>query len=161
MATRCRGPPEISQVPPVDGAFETHPCRQLRPPLGPLPAVHPGVPQCQADAAAYGMPREQPRRLEHHAGRLARPRLGTGHPHRAVRGLLESGDQPQQRALAAAGGTDQDQELAGGDGQVDRPDGGDGLSAPAVLVGDVVEAHGSGTRAVRPAVLDCRTRGFT
>jgi len=52
--------------------------------------------------------------------------------------VLEAGNQPQQRRLTAAGGPDEDHELAVVDGEVqvvDRED-------VAVLLGDVVEGHG-------------------
>ena len=58
--------------------------------------------------------------------------------HRPARNLLQTGDHPQQRGLAAAGRTDQDDKLTIRDGEIDI---GNHLDVAKVFV-DVTEDHG-------------------
>ena len=110
----------------------------------------------QLDVALHGPPVHQHRRLEDHAvvaleagpcGRLA------VHQHLAGARLGQVTDQPQQRGLAAAGRTDQRDELARLEGQVDplqrrhrRRTGAERLAHPADL------DHGPAVRSDRSAL---------
>ena len=89
--------------------------------------------QREGDVVAHRHMRIERIGLEHH-GELALGRRLAGHVAAvdvdgAAAGVLEPGDQPQQRGLAAARGADEDDELAVLDDQVDfrnddgRPEG--------------------------------------
>ncbi len=76
--------------------------------------------KAEADVVDHPFPGQQARVLEHQPGILA----GLGQRGRAGQqlapaGLVESGQQAQQGALAAAAAADHGDELAGGDAQVD------------------------------------------
>ena len=67
----------------------------------------------QRDVREHVPPRQQMRVLEDHADALI------GAPHAAALRLIEAGDEPQQRGLAAARGPEQRHEIAAGDREVD------------------------------------------
>ncbi len=78
--------------------------------------------QREFHVAPDGAPLEQRRLLEGHAVELLLPRLVRGHTgdlHLTLGGLREVGDDAQQRGLAAAGRSDQGDELPGVDREVD------------------------------------------
>jgi hypothetical protein len=104
---------------------------QVGGPLHPLP--HPGPvdlahAQAEGDVVEHGQVREDRVALEHHRQvALARRQVGdvgVADAHPAAVGVLQAGQQPQQRRLAAAAGPQQHHELAVGDLQVDIVDGG-------------------------------------
>ena len=102
--------------------------------------VHVGVLQRQVDVAADSAPWEQPRLLKHHARADTRRRRRTRDLHLAFAGRLESGDQPQQRALAATGCADEHQERARFNVEVDGPERSDLVAAAAVPMRDIADA---------------------
>jgi hypothetical protein len=110
--------------------------QELLAPLGPPIAGDPGVLERQLDVAANGAPREEPGLLEHHPRGLSGHRRMSRHPYLALGGCLESGDQPQQRALAAARRTDEHQERTGRHVEVDGTERGC-LSVAVLDVADV------------------------
>ena len=65
--------------------------------------------------------------------------------HAAAVGVVEAGDQPQQRGLAAAGGSEQREELAGADIEIDR------LQHVIVAIGqvDLFDPDADGRQAAR------------
>ena len=80
----------------------------------------------EADVLGDGHVRVQRVALEHH-GDVAVPRrqhrdVAVADEHVAVVDRLESGEHSQRRRLPAAGGTDQHEELAVGDLEVERVD---------------------------------------
>jgi hypothetical protein len=94
---------------------------------GPPPvAGHAAQAQRQLDVARHGQPREQRRLLEHHRG--AQP---VAEDDLACRRMVETGDQVEQRRLAASGGADEADELALVDRQRDLIEGSDGPIAVA------------------------------
>src|SRR5205814_10263229 len=75
--------------------------------------------RAEDDVLDSGAPREERVLLKDHARQLLRLRV-LGEADVAARRHLEAGQDLEQRRLAAAGRTEQDQELAGGDVERDR-----------------------------------------
>ena len=71
----------------------------------------------------------------------------------AAADLLEAGDDAQQRGLAAAGGADEDDELAVRDVEVDAVDDVDGAEG-LLDVDELQLSHGSTTRLFHPGIGD-------
>ncbi|GAA2082693.1 hypothetical protein GCM10009801_42630 [Streptomyces albiaxialis] len=83
--------------------------------------------QAELDVAARGAPGQQGVLLEDGAPVVAGPRHGHAVDQDAAGcGPGEPAEQVEQRGLAAAGGADEDRELAGRDVQVDAVEGGEG-----------------------------------
>ena len=115
-------PPDSCQGNLPAKSFEPH---EVEIALRPLLALGPGQPedlQRQRHVARDGAPGIERRRLEHIAVLARQPRLAGGEPvdRKPPAGrLLEVGDDAQQRGLAAAGGADEGDELAGFDREID------------------------------------------
>ena len=118
----------------VDEALQPDQLQQLEHPGLALAAGHAPQPQRQLDVLAHRQPGEQRGLLEHQAG-LAAPHDLTG------RGVVEPGDQVEQRGLAAAGRTDQADELPGADLERDAVEGEDGVVPAPEPLADGVEGH--------------------
>ncbi len=101
--------------------------------------------QRQVDVLSRGQPREQRRLLEHQR------RLAAGHLDRARGRLLQTGHQVEQRRLAAAGGAEQADELAGLDPQVDVLQNRRTLRVRTEHLGDPLEPDGRRGRPVERA----------
>ena len=111
--------------PALGEVAEVHHLEQLlraRPALG---ARHARELQRELDVAAHGEPREERGLLEHQAGALG------AHVDAARRGLVEAGDEVEQRALAAARRAEQAHELALLDVEGDAFERDDALAAGA------------------------------
>jgi hypothetical protein len=104
---------------PVGDVVQPHPGQQLGDPFAAVGDAR--VAQRQLDVAADSAPREQPRLLEDHAGAAAGHRCGATGADRTAGRLLKTRDEPQQRALAAAGRAHQHEELPRRHGQAHRP----------------------------------------
>src|SRR6266508_1920831 len=104
--------------------------------LVPLGPGHAPQPQRQLHVADGGQPGEQGRLLEQQRGGEA---AGADRPDR---GVVQPGDQVEQGALAAAGGADQADELAGPDGERHPVQGEHRGVAVAVALGHPVQRDG-------------------
>lgn len=121
----------------VRSALEADPLKQFCATLRASVPWHLRVLQRQIDVPADRSPREQARLLEHHTRGDARRGRAPGHLDLSLRGRLEAGDQPQQRALAAAGRAHEYEERARLDVEVD----GTQRRHIAVAVLDTVDAQ--------------------
>ncbi len=127
-------------------AFERHQFQQLLPAGAPFRRAHAPHPQRELDVLGHGEVAEQRIVLEHEADAalarthardvLAMQRDG------AVVYIGEAGDGAQQRALAAAAGTQQNEELAFGDLQGNVVDDGKSL----ISLGNLFERNGHARR---------------
>src|SRR5206468_5412472 len=106
-------------------------------PPGRLVGRHAPQLQRKQDVLEHGGPRHERRLLEHEADvalRQAGPAVAAGPFDAAARDLAEPGDQPQHRALAASGRTEQAQELSLADTQIEATEGDDAVAVDLVDV---------------------------
>ncbi len=116
-ATRWRWPPESwSRLAPAQ-ALELDEGEHLLDARVDRRSRHPVLMQAESDVSGDGEMRKQRVALEHHvdgtAVRRDRREVLAGEQHLPVVGRLEAGEHAQQRGLAAAGGAEQGEELAG------------------------------------------------
>ncbi len=125
---------------------EVHDLEHLPNPAPDLRTGHALALESERDILVDVHVREECVRLEHHV-HVAPVRWHAGdvdaaEVDRPGRGLLEAGDHPHRRRLAAAGRAEHREELALPDGQVDAGDRGDDLPVRVVLLGDTREFDG-------------------
>ena len=110
---------------------EVHHLEQLLAAFAPPLARRAGQLQRELDVAAHGQPREQRRLLEHQRGAVG------AHLDGARRRLVESGDEVEQRALPAAGRTEQADEFARRDVEADAVERQDAVATVTKVLADV------------------------
>lgn len=94
--------------------------------------------EAEPDVGQYGLPVVDPVVLEDHRRRAGRCRTDG---QLAGAGAEQSGGDPEQRGLAAAGRADEAGELARSDGEIDGAEGGQGLGAAPEGAGERVGAE--------------------
>jgi hypothetical protein len=145
-ATRWRCPPESSCWRREPAGKSHHRKRVADPPVV-LGAVQAEPAQAVADVLGHAQVREDGVALEDHVGRAAvrghaRDRLaGDGDGDGAFRQVVEVGEHAQERGLAAAGGAEEGEELAGADRDGDLVQGGE-VAEPLGGPADVDEGSG-------------------
>jgi hypothetical protein len=150
-ATRCCWPPESCAGLALAEALERHELQQLRAALAALGRAHAAHLQRELDVLGHRHVAEQRVVLEHEAdAALARRHVGdvaAAEQDAAVLDVGQAGEGAQQRALAAAAGAEQHEELARGDVERDVVDDGPALVALRDLF--ELDRHAARPRAAR------------
>ena len=118
------------------GALETVQAQRMEPPRDTLAALggrHAGDLEAEADVPLDIFPRIDPVVLEHHRDRGSGGAAGQPDAQATAGRLGESGDDPEQRRLAATRGPDDAHELTVVQLEIDRPD---GAHEPAAFGGE-------------------------